>query len=236
MDCPGCRSPMNAQTLEGRLGPAVTIDVCTACQVLWFDRHESLQLSPGATLKLFRLIGEQAATRRGPLSSQPSCPRCGTYLSVAHDIQRSTRFQYWQCRNGHGRLITFFDFLKEKNFIRPLSPKQIEDLRQKVESVNCSNCGAPIELARGSACPHCGSPLSMLDTDQAKELIVQLRQADQADKTVDPALPLQMERARREVEAAFASFEHEPGWFGDVSTAGTVGAGLKALVRWLGKG
>jgi hypothetical protein len=44
-----------------------------------------------------------------------------------------------------------------------------------------------------------------------------------------------MMRARREVETAFASFEREPSWFGEVSSAGVVGAGLLALARWLGK-
>jgi hypothetical protein len=224
---------MGSQTLEGRLGTPVAIDLCAACQVLWFDRHESLQLSPGSTLRLFRLIGEKAAARRAPLTTEPSCPRCGISLKTTHDKQRNTPFQYWRCPQGHGRLITFFDFLREKNFIRPLTSAQVEALRQNVQTVNCSNCGAPVDLARGSACSHCGSPLSMLDMNQAKKLIAQLQQADRSDRPVDPTLPLQMARARREVETAFASFEHEPGWFGEISSSGIVGAGLRAIVRWL---
>lgn len=104
-----------------------------------------------------------------------------------------------------------------------------------MQMVNCSNCGAPVDLARGSGCGHCGSPLSMLDVQQTERLIAQLRQADRGDKTVDPTLPLQLERARREVETAFASFEQQPGWFADVSTSGLVGAGLAGLARWLAK-
>ena len=226
---------MAALTLEGRLGGSVAIDLCTSCQVIWFDQGESLQLSPGGTLKLFRLIGEQAGSRRGTLAEALDCPRCGRRLKATHDRQRNTPFQYRRCEASHGRLITFFDFLREKDFVRPLSREQIDELKRHVQAVNCSNCGAPIDLARGTACLHCGSPLSMLDLKQAGELVEQLRKADQPDHPVDPTLPLEMMRARRDVEAAFATFEREPRWFGDVSSSGLVEAGLVAVARWLGK-
>jgi Zn-finger nucleic acid-binding protein len=38
---------MQEQTLEGRLGRTVTIDLCHQCQGFWFDAHESLNLTPG---------------------------------------------------------------------------------------------------------------------------------------------------------------------------------------------
>ena len=214
---------MEAQTLNGYLGRTLAIDLCLACQVFWFDQGESLQLTPGTTLKLFRLIGEQAGAKRGPVAEQPDCPRCGSPLIATHDKQRNTPFQYWRCDRGHGRLITFFDFLREKNFIRPLSPEQVEELRKNVQTVNCSNCD------------HCGSPLSMLDVQQTQQLVTQLQNADRARQTVDPTLPLQLDQARSEVETAFASFEQRASWFDEVSTSGLVGAGLTALVRWLGK-
>ncbi len=235
MDCPGCGAAMSAQTFEAHLGRSVALDMCLDCQTIWFDHGESLQLSPASTLRLFRLIGDQGAKQRRSFPSAPTCPRCGVALRLAHDRQRNTPFQYWRCPSGHGRLTSFFDFLREKSFIRVLSPKQIEELRRNVQMVNCSNCGAPIDLARGSACTHCGSPLSMLDVGQTKRLIEELQAADKTGKPVDPALPLEMERARREVEQAFASFEHQPGWFADVSSGGLVGAGLAGLARWLGR-
>jgi hypothetical protein len=235
MECPGCGAAMAAHTLAARLGRSVEIDLCLECQLLWFDRRESLQLSPASTLKLFRLIGEHGAKGRRPAPGDLACPRCGVRLSLAHDRQRNTRFQYWRCPRGHGRLTSFFDFLREKDFIRPLSPAQVEELRAAVDTVNCSNCGAPIDLAGGSTCGHCGSLLSMLDLKQTGRLLTQLREADRTDEPVDPTLPLQMERARREVEAAFASFEGHPEWARDLSTSGLVGAGLAALARWLGR-
>ena len=233
--CPGCGGPMVAHTLGGHMGTAVTIDVCLPCQALWFDGHESLRLTPASTLHVFRIIGEQAAAAPRLLPQRSACPRCHAVLQLAQDMQRTTRFQYRRCPHKHGRFITFFDFLREKNFITPLTTAQIDDLRRHVISVNCSNCGAPIDLANTSVCRHCASPLSMLDLKQAEAIVTQLREADQATSAIDPTLPLNRERARRDVERAFASFERAPSWYADSSSLGTVGAGLAALGRWLGK-
>lgn len=223
---------MDAEVLPGHLGTTVSIDLCMPCEAFWFDSHESLQLSPAAVLKLFQLIGGQSRAARAPVPGDPSCPRCGLRLLLTYDQQRNTRFRYERCARGHGRFITFVDFLREKDFIRPLTPQQIDELRKNVKVINCSNCGAPIDLATSSACAHCGSPLSMLDMKQAGALVAALREAEQPHP-VDPALPLQLEQARREVEAAFASFQEGPAWFDDVSRGGLVAAGLSTLARWL---
>jgi hypothetical protein len=219
---------MTARTLDGQLGRAVDIDLCGPCQVFWFDQYENLQLTPRATLQLFRLIGEHAAAGRPPLPIAAKCPRCGSRLVPTHDMQRTVRFQYLRCPHDHGRLTAFFDFLREKDFIRPLSGEQIDALRRNVPTVNCSNCGGPIDLAHNSSCSHCGSPLSMLDVKQAERLIAQLQQADDGHRAIDPALPLRLEQARREVEAAFATFDHERSPGPDL-----VAAGLDMLARWL---
>jgi hypothetical protein len=226
---------MTPQALDGHLGTQVTIDLCAACQAFWFDGRESLQLTPGATLTLFRLIGEQAARRSGSILDGVCCPHCGAQLLLTHDRQRNTAFQYRRCSQGHGRLQAFYDFLRQKDFIRPLSAAQLEELRRNIQIVNCSNCGAPIDLTAASACAHCGSPVSMLDMKQAGELITRLQDAQRPDRPIDPTLPLRLERAKREVEAAFASFPNESAWFGDVARSGLVGAGLVALARWLSK-
>jgi hypothetical protein len=226
---------MVEQTLDGRLGQTLVIDLCHACQAFWFDGYESLRLSPGSVLTLFRVIGEQPPSARTPLSDAAACPRCGATLVVTHDLQRNTRFQYRRCPKGCGRLITFFDFLREKDFIRPLSAQQIADLRRNVQVVNCSNCGAPVDLAAGTTCTHCGSPLSMLDMHQAQALVAQLRDADRPHQAVDSTLPLQLEQARRDVETAFASFDRDSDWYTRVSSTGLVGAGLSSIARWLKK-
>jgi DNA-directed RNA polymerase subunit RPC12/RpoP len=219
---------MEARTLDGHMGRSVEIDVCLPCQSFWFDAHESVQLSPGGTLALFRLIGEHTGRRTFSNADLAKCPRCHARLRLTQDMQRATRFSYLRCPNEHGRLTTFFDFLREKDFIRPLTAEQLAELRQNVQTVNCSNCGAPVDVTRGSACSHCGSPLSMLDLHQAEALVAQLRKADaRAHQPIDPALPLNLLRARREAEAAF------PHDGGESATSDLVEAGIRAVAGWL---
>jgi hypothetical protein len=226
---------METKTLEGHAGTHVELDVCTNCRAFWFDKYESLRLSPGATLTLFQMIGD-TPTRRTALSDNLHCPRCQSRLLPTQDVQRNTRFRYWRCERGHGRFITFFDFLREKDFVRPLSAEQIRQLRQQVQTVNCSNCGGPIDLARGASCPHCGSPLSILDMEQAGRIVTQLREAA-APKPIDPALPMELARAREEVEAAFAQasghgFDTDP-WWREASSRGLVEAALGVVAGWM---
>ena len=127
---------MTSMSLEGHHGRNVSIDVCGTCQCIWFDGYESLQLSANSVLKLFRLIGDTGGKVRAPLAAAAECPRCGGKLRSMKDMQRSTRFEYRGCPQRHGRLITFFNFLREKNFIRPMTPEQIEELRRNVKAVN----------------------------------------------------------------------------------------------------
>lgn len=226
---------MQQQTLDGHHGRSLSIDLCESCQLLWFDGHESLQLSPGATLSLFRLIGERAARPSPGGLDRQQCPRCAMPLRSTHDVQRTTRFQYLRCPAGHGRLISFVEFLKEKDVIRPLTPQQIAQLRRSVRSVSCSQCGAPIALAQGTVCAHCGSSLSMLDLEHTGRVIAQLRRAAAPDAPVDPALPLELARARREVEQAFAGAPARQSWLADASGSGLVAAALHLVSRLLTK-
>ena len=161
VDCPRCGASMQEQTLDGHAGRPVAIDVCLPCQSFWFDAHESVQLSPGGTLALFRLIGEHAGRRPFSNADVAKCPRCKARLRLTQDMQRATRFSYLSCPNDHGRLTTFFDFLREKDFIRPLTAEQLQELRQNVQTVNCSNCGAPVDVMRGRGLR--ALPLAALD-------------------------------------------------------------------------
>ena len=230
---------MHEQRLDGHHGQVIQIDLCHPCQSFWFDRHESVRLTPGATLSLFRAIGENLTRPTASRADLAKCPRCRARLRRTQDMQRSTRFEYLSCPHGHGRFTTFYDFLREKNFIRPLTPEQIAELRRNIQIVNCSNCGGPIDLTRGAACGHCGSPVSMLDMQQAEALVAQLRKAeDRAMQPVDPALPLELARARRpagqgSVEQAFAGLRGDESWWRDVTSSGLVAAGLGAVARWM---
>lgn len=225
---------MIVETLDGHLSRNADVDVCAPCQFIWFDARENLQLTPGATLKMFHVIGEHVSRPAHEDRDIVKCPRCNGQLRRTQDMQRNTRFEYFKCPNNHGRLIAFFDFLKEKDFIKPLTAQQVAELRKNVQAINCSNCGAPVNLARGSDCAHCGSPLSMLDLNQAETLVAQLREADRTDKTVDPALPMALARARRETEAAFRGI---PGgqqvWAEELSSHGLVNIGLTMLMQFI---
>jgi Zn-finger nucleic acid-binding protein len=232
MNCPNCAQSMALYTLGGRLETSIEIDACDACQAFWFDASESPRLSPASTLKLFSLIADALTRRSGSLGRVLKCPRCRSRLLDTQDMQRNTRFSYSRCPHGHGRFTTFFNFLREKDFVRPLSAVQIEELRRNVQTMSCSNCGAPIDLTHGSSCSHCGSPLSILDLQQAEKIVNQLRRASEP-QVVDPALPLELARARREIDAAFAGSGDTVSWWRETSSIGLVGAGISVLARLL---
>ncbi len=232
MKCPGCRTEMTAMTLDGHLGAQVTIDVCASCQAFWFDQFESLQLSAGSTLKLMKFIGEHSSPGKPSLPDALRCPRCATTLRLAHNMQRNMPFTYWRCANDDGHFIGFFEFLKEKNFIHALSPEQIKELRQNIQFVNCSSCGASINLESDSACPYCHAPISMLDMKQPQQMLEQLKQAAEP-KPVDPMLPFKLASAKLGLETSLADHDRSPEWWSDASSSGLVQAGLNAVARWL---
>ena len=230
MKCSNCAAPMTDWTLGGNLGRQITIDVCAPCQAFWFDQHKDLQLSPGSTLELMKYIGEHSSASKPALSQALACPRCGAGLTLAHNIARNVRFTYWQCPNQHGHFIAFFEFLKEKNFIHPLSPIEIQQLRASVQTVNCSSCGASIDLQHNSVCPFCHSPIAILDLKQQQQMLAQLKEAA-APKPVDPTLPMQLVLAKQRVSALFP--EHDAQWYDDARSGDLVQAGLNTVARWL---
>ena len=157
----------------GALGQPIDVDCCTSCGLFWFDAAESIRLTPRAVLSLFQLIGKASGTKV-PLASSAHCPRCRGMLAFTHDMQRNTRFTYWRCPRDHGRLITFTQFLAEKNFIRAPSPQELVRLREHVRQINCSQCGAPIDLRNDSACPHCGAAVTIIDPDGVAKALREL--------------------------------------------------------------
>jgi hypothetical protein len=136
-----------------------------------------------------------------------ACPRCRRRLVGTHDRQRQTRFSYWRCPAEHGRLIAFLDFLREKNFVRPLSAPEVADLRRKIRSVTCSGCGAPVDLGHTTVCSHCRAPLSLLDPDQVHKIVAALQEAEEKRRSVDPELPLRLAMDRLHVERVFHQVE-----------------------------
>jgi hypothetical protein len=216
---------MTTLTLDGHTGGSVEIDLCRRCRAIWFDRFENLQLAPRSIVRLFREMTDDRETG-GRLPASLACPRCLLPLKLTHDMQRTTRFEYWRCEQDHGRFITFLNFLREKDFVRPLTPEQIAELRDNVQTINCANCGAPIDLAKASVCPHCGSALTMLDMKHVGEALAHYQTAD-APRPLDPALPILLERERRNIQRRFASFEPPR------SPESLIEAGIRAVLAWL---
>jgi hypothetical protein len=164
----------------------LSLDLCFDCRVIWFDRFESAQLAPGAVIELFRLINEQRGRLVRPLGERLACPHCSRALKLTHDIQRSNRIVYYRCEQEHGRLSSFMQFLREKNFVRSLTAPEIARLRERVAQVRCSGCGAPVDLSRDAACAYCRSPVAVLDADAVAKAIAELSSAEAHRTTLDP--------------------------------------------------
>jgi hypothetical protein len=239
--CPNCRADTVTRTLPVN-GAAVPLDVeaCSACRLLWFDRGTSVRLTPAAVIELFRYIGSVAgADRSPPLESNFDCPRCSLALAFTHDMQRATRFTYWRCEWGHGQLITFHQFLREKDFIRMPTGAEIARLRATVRQVSCSQCGAPIDLEHDSACAHCGAPIALVDPDGVAKALQALT-AGSATRTADPAAVRAALAAAPILAAAAFEAEQERArtrWRAQETNSGAgcdlVGIGVSALADWL---
>jgi len=170
----------------GAKGPgSVDIDVCFPCHAIWFDQFESAQLAPDAIIHLFRDINDHRNDPIKPIAEGSKCPRCSTRLALTQDIQRSNKLTYYRCPMGHGRLTTFFMFLRENNFIRSLSKPEVETLRAQVKQIRCSSCGAPIDLERMTECPYCHAPVSMLDPDLVRRTLLELDGEQRKAQTLD---------------------------------------------------
>ena len=195
---------MDAPSFERMYGRRLTIDVCHHCQCLWFDDQEFLQMTPGATLQLVASVAEDRSVTRQPWAAAPRCPRCSRALAETHDLQRNTRFSYYRCPEGHGRFITYYQFLRAKNFVRPLGEEEVRELMARIQQINCANCGAPVDVERNAVCGHCRSPLAIIDPDQVRRTIQELKTAAEEKKGVDAALPLSLAMERLRAERVFA--------------------------------
>ena len=218
---------MQPVELDRQFAGVITVDVCGQCKALWFDAFESVQLSPAGTLQLFRSIHDTAATAAVPLPHSLACPRCDTPLDLTHDLQRTTRFTYYRCRYGHGRFTPFVQFLLEKNFIRQVSPADLDKLKKLVRIIRCSSCGAPVDLQTQAACSYCRAPIAILDPDAIART---LRELDAA--TTRRAAIVDPDAAATSI-AASALFEQamarEQARDGRDAAVDLVGVGLRLL-------
>lgn len=231
--CPGCGVAMQAEHFERTAGGELEIEICYTCRAIWFDHMESAQLAPGGTIALFRKIHAHRADGYHALPARLPCPRCHEPLKLTNDIVKTGRVSYYRCGTGHGRFTTFFHFLREKKFVRNLTPAELNTIKAKLAEVRCSGCGGPVDIQRDAVCGYCRAPLSVLDAQAVEKALAELsqRQAHGSDPArvaaaMHQALMLEPRRARvRDRKSA--------GLPGDMSpelTTDLVLGGISALV------
>ncbi len=214
---------MEAVPLEGTYRGPMTIDVCTACRGFWFDTGEQFRLTPAATLLLVRRVEASRDQPRQRVGTRLPCPRCRLALGVTHDIIRDDKYRYFRCPDHHGIFMPFFEFLRSQGLVRGLTPQEVDALKQKLKSITCSSCGAPIDLQTQTKCASCGSGLAIVDLDDLGDALRQIdadaRAAAPAGGGAPPAAPPEEivanwrgdQEARRRMEAGLDDDREETG-------------------------
>ena len=200
--CPSCAQAMQLESYERKAGGRIELDFCDSCQAIWFDAYESSQLTPGAVMRLFEAIYRRRDATPRPLADVCRCPVCRRALVLTHDIERTNRITYYRCPQSHGRLSTFYQFLREKNFIRSLSVGEIARLSAVVKQVRCTSCGAPVNLERDAQCPFCRAPIAILDADAVKRALAELSHEEQTRRSVDPQAAIDALLAGQRIDGA----------------------------------
>ncbi len=225
--CPSCSQTMERIELPQKNGGSVALDLCFPCQGIWFDAFESTQITAGGIVDLFKTIHAHRDEPRRQHSLTPRCPRCNDVLLAGLDLVRGGRFTYHRCLQNHGRFTAFAQFMIEKGFVRQLAPAEITALAARVGTVHCTGCGAPIDIRTESACPHCASPISILDAEAVDKALADYEKKGTSQPAHDPEaladaiIAIEKQRSQRRPSV---DFEETP--VGDVLLAG-VGLVLK---------
>jgi glutaredoxin len=208
---------MQVHAFDSVSGGTVELDLCFDCQGMWFEPQENLKLTPAALVDLFRLLHAHRDAPRQALSQAMRCPHCSRTLAQGFDVVRSGRYITYRCPKRDGRFSTFSSFMIEKGFVRLLTRPEIDDLARRVGVIHCDSCGAPVDLRKDHACPHCRSAFSLLDPKAVEQALqgyakattnTGLKIPDLADALV--ALERDRENARREQKAQGGSlFQRE---------------------------
>lgn len=171
-----------ARQVHGEVG----LDLCFACQGIWFDGFESTQLAPAGVLELFRLLHEHHDEAHLPWPAALHCPVCRERLIHGLDRTRNGHFSYHRCPQQHGRFNSFSAFMMEKGFVRQLNGAEIADLARRVQTIRCSGCGAAVDIRRDNACAHCRAPIVILDPDAVAKALDDFGTRARKQTQVDP--------------------------------------------------
>lgn len=242
MKCPSCRQDMIVEAIPREHHGEVVLDICYHCHVIWFDQFESAALPPAGVMSLFRKLHQHDADSRMPLAQRMKCARCPEALVEAQDFVKAGRISYHRCPTGHGRLTSFVQFLREKQFIRTLTPVEINQLKVTVKQVKCSSCGGPVDLTKDNACGYCRSPIAVLDAEAVEKTLAKLSAAEAKRGHVDPeklaALQKEDEKRRKELARISGAGTGQGGMWQESSSRGIdtvdlVAGGIAILVALL---
>ncbi len=172
--CPSCHGAMTPTAFRTHVDTALDIDICWPCHLVWFDHLESAAMSAQSVISLFQQIHDRRSEARRLVSLPGDCPLCASTLQQTSDLSKAGRFQYQRCPHGHGRASTFVQFLREKQFIRTVTPSELRTLSATAKQIRCSSCGAGIDISHDAACSHCGSPVSVLDEQAVSKALAAL--------------------------------------------------------------
>ena len=235
--CPSCRQPMLAKKFPRNTQGEVELDFCFACQGIWFDEYESVQIAPGGVIELFKLLHEHRDEPRQPLAEPLACPRCNEKLLHGLDVAKhGGQFNYHRCLQKHGRFITFAQFMTEKGFVRQLNPVEINELAARVGTINCSGCGAPVDIRKDHACGHCRAPIAILDPQAVEQALARYQAAEvkrtappDVDMMADAILMREKEKSRRQREKRIS------GEVDMVDVVDLFASGIEAAWRLIGR-
>jgi hypothetical protein len=100
--------------------------------------------------------------------------------------------------------------MREKDYVRPLTPEEIAHVRAQIGTVRCSGCGAPVDLGRDAACRYCGARIEALDPEAVRRAI---RLPPGAGARPEPAVS-----AEAAIDAWLAAMRRDraPAWTADL--------------------
>ena len=198
---------MAAYRVAGHNGVEIELDLCHACHGIWFDGNENLRMSPQGVIDLFGDLHQHRDDPHAPLAQTMHCPRCRRTLVQGVDVVKSGRYFTHRCPERHGRFTTFSSFMIEKGFVRQLTRPEIENLAERVKVIECTSCGAPVDLRKEHACSYCRAALSLLDPQAVEKALSNLgRKQERAEEgpratdLADALVSIERDRARQQRE------------------------------------